>query len=258
MALQISNNLSKACVDKIYIDLAGFNTNNNSTLKEKIQNINIFLTRVASILNQDIKITIDNWKMVSRYLLAFARMYHTLLTDSNCKTEYPQFIGQQKRWTEYLCNGSYKPMRMLYKLLCYFGILYTGCNYFYKYNIKNKGKKVSFMSINNILANIYDQQLRFSKKNTKECLQKLSKVKMEDISTAIQYITISLEIRKLFLTGKYCGGYIKTGEPDAEHEFFEQNLQEFLNEINTRLSIWNTEQFPHRGPAPVQPRSDIR
>jgi hypothetical protein len=243
MALRISENLSKTCVDKIYIDLSGFNTNNASTNKEKIQNINVFLTRVTSILNQEIKLTLNNWKMVAKYLLAFARMYHTLLTDSHCQSDYPQLIGQQKKWTEYLCTGVYRPMRMLYKLLSYFGILYTECNYFYIYNSKNKGKQVKYLSINNTLNNIYNSHLRFSKSNTKECLKRLSKVKIENISTSLQYIVVSLEIRKLFLTGKYCGGYIKNGEPDMEHEFFETNLQEFSNELNTLLSRWNDENL---------------
>jgi hypothetical protein len=243
MVLRISENLSKACVDKIYIELAGINTNNVTTNKEKILNINTFLTRVTSILNREIKLTLNNWKMIAKYLLAFAKMYHTLLTYSNCQSDYPQLIGQQKKWTEYLCTGVYRPMRMLYKLLSYFGILYTECNYFYIYNLKNKGKQVSYLSVIDILNNIYNSQLRFSKSNTKKCFKRLSKIKIENVSTALQYIVISLEIRRLFLTGKYCGGYIKNGEPDLEHEFFETNLQEFLNELNTLLSKWNDENL---------------
>lgn len=243
MSLSISKNLSKACVDKIYIDLIGFNVNQGDTNKQKIENINTFLSRIQSIFDQKIKITINNWKMIGRYIFAFARMYHTLLTDSNCKSDYPQFIGQQKKWTNYLCTGKYRPMRLLYKLLGYIGILYTDCTYFYLYDTTNKNKKVLYLSFDNTLDNLYNPLLRFSKSQTKSCISTLKRVKIEDVSIAIQYIGVSLEIRKLFLTGKYCGGYIKDGESDVEHEFFETNLSSFQNILHTLLQEWNNEHL---------------
>jgi hypothetical protein len=181
--------------------------------------------------------------MIGRYIFAFARMYHTLLTDSNCQSDYPQFIGQQKKWTNYLCTGKYRPMRLLYKLLGYIGILYTDCNYFYLYNTSNKNKKISYLSFDNILNNLSNSLLRFSKTQTRSCISNLNRIKIEDASIATQYIGTSLEIRKLFLTGKYCGGYIKDGESNAEHEFFETNLSSFQDILHNLLNIWNNQHF---------------
>jgi hypothetical protein len=236
--LIISQTISKACIDKLYVDLAGFSVNQATTNKDKIDNINVFLNRVASIFDQKVQITSSNWKMIGRYLITFARMYHTLLTES-CSI----CIEHQMRWTSYLCTGQYKPLRILYRLLGFIGVLYTDCKYFYIYDKANNWNETQFLSLNSILANLYNPFLRLSKKNTKNCIDRLAQSNIDDISHSIQYIEISLNIRRLFLTGKYCGGYIKNVESDPEHDFFKKIMQNILNQLHTLLEVWNNDTF---------------
>lgn len=195
--------------------------------------LNKFLDVVYHIFNPNNKYTLSNYEIRGKYLLAFSQMYQYLVLNKVCKNTVRNLIGLEKSWTKFLCttNKNIRPMVHLYKTLAILGLIYGNYyhNIFYIKDNSNSGKEPVWLnSLESILDNLYNPNLRFFKTKSTLCLEKL---KPTLVATINKYIYVSFLIRKHYLDQEYCGSIINI-QSDREHAEFIQCIQTLLDALN--------------------------
>jgi len=205
----------------------------SNNIQDITKELNKFLDVVYHIFNPNNKYTLSNYEIRGKYLLAFSQMYQYLVLNKSCKESTKNLIGLEKSWTKFLCttNKHLRPMVHLYKTLAILGLIYSNCYHdiFYIKDNTNTGKEPVWLdSLESILNNLYNPNLRFSKTKSALCLEKLNPPHVARIN---KYIYASFLIRKHYLDQEYCGSIINI-ESDREHAEFIQCIQILLNALN--------------------------
>lgn len=204
----------------------------SNNINDIVNELNDFLNVVYHILNVKTKYTTSNYKVRGQYLLAFSELYQYLVLHQECKSAVNYLIGQDKSWTKFLCS-SYKniiPFVHVYKVLAIIGLISAKCynDIFYIKSKTNKGKEPTWLTLEQIIDNLYNPNLRFSKSKSKTCLETLDAHVVTDVN---KYIYMSYYIRSKYLEAEFCGMIINI-QSDKEHEQFTNCIEELVNSLN--------------------------
>lgn len=200
-----------------------------------IEHVNTFLSSITYILSGDYQYTNANWQERGRRLYAFSQMLIHFITNENCK--HDNLI--KEHIINYMCTPNKNrliPMRHLYKVLTNIGLLYIDeCLYFYLYDSSNKNKQRVDLTLDNVLENMFNSNLRYSKTDTLNCINHLQSKSIHDIN---QYMVISIQLRTFFLSKQFCRQYSRSIE-NEQHSYFENELKDLLQAIEHLMNRSN-------------------
>ncbi len=184
-------------------DLLDRLTDNAPTIK-KIEDLNIFLSKIVDALDRKIKLTMGGGRMFAEGLYNFAKLYYELVYSTACNKDYKILVGMDKKWTGFLCNKKNRPMRILYKWLALLGIMLTGCWCFYLKDTANKNRKPILLTSQQTIDNFYNRNMLISERNSNKCFTTLQKKDLPNMIFAHRLISQALQLRDDFLGSKYC------------------------------------------------------
>jgi hypothetical protein len=238
-----TKNLSIECAQTLLTNISSYvdpKLSTSTNVTKIVKELNTFLDTIYHILNPKNKYTTSNYEIRGEYLLSFAQLYQTLILNQKCINEKSSLIGVEnsmgvidiKSWTKFLCTTrkGVRPMVHLYKVLTFLALIYANCytNSFYIKNKGNKGKEPTWLNLEEILDNLYNVNLRFSKSQTKLCLEKLEPVQVSKIN---KFMYMSFYIRQHYLSENYCGTILNK-ESDDQHDDFLICTQDLLNALS--------------------------
>jgi hypothetical protein len=199
-----------------------------------IEYVNEFLESINYILSGNHPYKKENWQERGRRLYAFSQMYINIIVDNVCESD----TILREMFINYMCKPNKNnliPMRHLYKVLTNIGLLYLDeCLYFYLYD-NTKNKKRIDLTFDEILINMYNAKLRYSKTNTIMCINNLESKNIHDIN---KYMVMAIQLRKYYLTEQFCKIFMKI-KPNDKHSFFENELQGLLNALEQLMKRSN-------------------
>lgn len=223
------DSISNACLMKLINNIQPYIPANALKDKEQvIKHVNKFLECIDYILSGNHVYKQENWKERGRRLHAFSQMFISVIIDTNCSSD----IKVKEKFIEYMCRPNKNnliPMRHLYKVLTNIGLLYIDeCLYFYLYDSSKGGKKKRVdLTLEQILSNMYNAKLRYSKTDTITCINNLKSKNIHDIN---KYMVMSIQLRKYYLSKEFCKSFMNI-DPNEQHSFFENELQGLLNAL---------------------------
>lgn len=228
------NSISNACLMKLITNIQSYIPANVLHDKIKvIKHVNDFLKCIDYILSGKYAYKKENWQERGKRLYAFSQMYINIVIDNACDSD----THIREMFVNYMCTPNKNkliPMRHLYKVLTNIGLLYIDeCMYFYLYD---SSKKIRIdLTLDEILANMYNAKLRYSKTDTITCINNLETKHIHDIN---KYMVMSIQLRKYYTTRQFCKKYLKFN-PDEQHCFFENELQGLLNALEQLMNRSN-------------------
>jgi len=221
------DSISNACLMKLITNIQPYiPANALSDKNQVIKHVNKFLECIDYILSGDYPYKQENWKERGRRLHAFSQMFINVIIDANCKSD----VKVKEMFVKYMCTPNKNhliPMRHLYKVLTSIGLLYIEeCLYFYLYDNSKEKKRVN-LTLEQILTNMYNAKLRYSKTDTISCINKLKSKNVHDIN---KYMVMSIQLRQYYLSDDFCKKYMKIN-PNEQHLYFENELQGLLTAL---------------------------
>ena len=165
-----------------------------------IRSVNDFLARVDFTLCRNNVYHHNNWHERGRLLYAFSSLFIDILTNSRLDEPIRQHFCQ------YMCQPNectLVPMRHLYKVLTNIALLHLDDDpeqFFYIYENTSKP-----MVVNTVLEYMFSPDLRYAKTDVTKSLNLLQSKDMAIIRLVNQYLIVSLELRKYYISEQICG-----------------------------------------------------
>lgn len=220
------DSISNPCLMRLITSIQAYIPANALSDKQQvIRHVNTFLESIDYILSGNYPYTSDNWKERGRRLHAFSHMFINIVIDPVCTPDI------KHAFVHYMCTPNANrmvPMRHLYKVLTNIGLLYIEeCLFFYLYEKRAIHRHRVDLTWLEILNNMYNANLRYSKTDTIACINALESKNVHEIN---KYMVTAIQLRKYFILDTFCKQYMKA-LPDDKHSFFENELQGLLDAL---------------------------